>query len=190
MSNEVYLAHYGTKGMKWGRRRYQNKDGSLTRLGKMRYGIGGYADDIWQNKKTPIGKLVDLHTGENIVRGTMRYARAGKEGRQQKAESHLKKVEALRGYAQDEYNKNTSVVGKVIDSATGYNKLRASQRYKYSSDADRAERAKQFADDRKAMYEKKSNKKKKKKDKKQRRAKRTADHINKHSSKTLKELND
>lgn len=31
------LAHWGTKGMKWGVRRYQNKDGSLTPAGKKRY---------------------------------------------------------------------------------------------------------------------------------------------------------
>lgn len=31
------LAHYGTKGMRWGVRRYQNKDGSLTPAGKKRY---------------------------------------------------------------------------------------------------------------------------------------------------------
>lgn len=30
------LQHYGVKGMKWGRRRYQNKDGSLTEAGKKR----------------------------------------------------------------------------------------------------------------------------------------------------------
>ena len=28
------LMHYGVKGMHWGIRRYQNKDGSLTPLGK------------------------------------------------------------------------------------------------------------------------------------------------------------
>lgn len=33
-----YLAHYGIKGMKWGVRRFQNADGSLTAAGKKRYG--------------------------------------------------------------------------------------------------------------------------------------------------------
>lgn len=31
------LAHWGIKGMKWGVRRYQNQDGSLTPAGKKRY---------------------------------------------------------------------------------------------------------------------------------------------------------
>lgn len=31
------LYHHGTKGMRWGIRRYQNKDGSLTPAGKKRY---------------------------------------------------------------------------------------------------------------------------------------------------------
>lgn len=35
MNNEIY--HYGIKGMKWGIRRYQNKDGSYTTLGLKRY---------------------------------------------------------------------------------------------------------------------------------------------------------
>lgn len=35
-----YVAHAGVKGMKWGQRQYQNKDGSLTPLGRAHYGIG------------------------------------------------------------------------------------------------------------------------------------------------------
>lgn len=33
--NELY--HHGIKGQKWGIRRYQNEDGSLTAAGKKRY---------------------------------------------------------------------------------------------------------------------------------------------------------
>lgn len=36
MEYNNYLCHHGIKGMKWGVRRYQNKDGSLTAAGKKR----------------------------------------------------------------------------------------------------------------------------------------------------------
>ena len=35
--NSDYVEHHGVKGMHWGIRRYQNKDGSLTYAGKMHY---------------------------------------------------------------------------------------------------------------------------------------------------------
>lgn len=34
------LVHWGTEGMRWGERRYQNYDGSLTEEGRRHYGIG------------------------------------------------------------------------------------------------------------------------------------------------------
>ena len=36
-SDELY--HYGVKGQKWGIRRYQNPNGTLTEEGKIRYGV-------------------------------------------------------------------------------------------------------------------------------------------------------
>ena len=36
--NELW--HYGIKGQKWNRRRFQNEDGSLTQAGRSRYGVG------------------------------------------------------------------------------------------------------------------------------------------------------
>jgi hypothetical protein len=35
--SQVYLAHHGILGQKWGVRRYQNPNGSLTDAGKKRY---------------------------------------------------------------------------------------------------------------------------------------------------------
>lgn len=51
-----YLCHHGVKGQKWGVRRYQNKDGSLTPAGKRHYYVGeGRIDstmDVLRNRKT------------------------------------------------------------------------------------------------------------------------------------------
>lgn len=40
LDEKDYLAHHGTKGQRWGLRRYQNQDGSLTEEGRRRYGVG------------------------------------------------------------------------------------------------------------------------------------------------------
>ena len=45
------LLHSGVKGMKWGQRLYQNKDGSLTALGKQRYGTKGNYEKVQAAKR-------------------------------------------------------------------------------------------------------------------------------------------
>ena len=39
-SETKYIAHHGTEGMHWGKRKYQYEDGSLTPLGRIHYGVG------------------------------------------------------------------------------------------------------------------------------------------------------
>ena len=52
--NELY--HHGTKGQKWGIRRYQNPDGSLTPAGKKRYGTKANFEKVQKAKLVAKGK--------------------------------------------------------------------------------------------------------------------------------------
>ena len=48
--SEEYLSHHGIKGMRWGIRRFQNEDGTLTAEGKNRYDREGI---VSRQKNTP-----------------------------------------------------------------------------------------------------------------------------------------
>lgn len=75
MSDTIY--HFGIKGMKWGIRRYQNKDGSLTAAGKTRY-----SEDY---KRAHSGKSVkemsdsELRTVNNRLQMERQYAQMTKK---------------------------------------------------------------------------------------------------------------
>ena len=70
------LKHWGIKGMKWGVRRYQNKDGSLTPAGKKRYSDGSTSSSSTskssqtsqQPKKKTVSEMSDQELRDTVNR--------------------------------------------------------------------------------------------------------------------------
>ena len=65
--DENYLEHYGIQGQKWGVRRFQNEDGSLTEEGKKRY--NEYSQKL-ANMSTSNAELEDL-TRKYVLRNAL-----------------------------------------------------------------------------------------------------------------------
>lgn len=77
-----YLIHHGIKGQKWGVRRYQNPDGSLTEEGRSRYRVTD------ATKKTYSDKMNKLYE---------------KEHRTEKEEKTLRSLENGKRYVEDNF---------------------------------------------------------------------------------------
>lgn len=93
------LCHYGTKGMKWGIRLYQRKDGTLTNLGKMRYNRElekvRKEEQILKNKQATKAKLDKLEARKaKLNAGKEALDPEGVEARKKKAEAAVAKKEA------------------------------------------------------------------------------------------------
>lgn len=67
MEYTPYLVHYGVKGMKWGVRRYQNKDGTLTAAGKKRNASSSKSSDADKEKRRSTAKKVAATTAAVVT---------------------------------------------------------------------------------------------------------------------------
>ena len=98
-----YLMHHGILGMKWGRRRYQNPDGTLTAEGRARYGSGtspepkARGEKVKKAAKTAAAVVGGVGTGVAAgVAGAKAYKRHQAETRTAKQRSWMKKDDASK----------------------------------------------------------------------------------------------
>ena len=105
------ICHHGVLGMKWGVRRYQNKDGSLTAAGKKRYytnydwsaksltkkGKKALQDKTGAWKDTPAGRVAKAYDEAKDAEDRRKHEEFLKEYRetQKRAEQYLKEVDFL-----------------------------------------------------------------------------------------------
>jgi hypothetical protein len=86
---DSFLEHSGVKNMKWGQRRYQNPDGSLTALGRIHYGIGQRRAAKAAAKKTKVMQSGDIKT-------VLKYRKKLTDEEFDTAMNRVAKTEALR----------------------------------------------------------------------------------------------
>lgn len=90
MTNGAYLAHHGIKGQKWGQRKYQNADGSLTALGRVRYGVGTAKNAIRKKFKptnVELNAQIRKQKSKNLNKQKRRQLRDLKKGIDEDASS-------------------------------------------------------------------------------------------------------
>lgn len=107
MKVEYELSHHGIKGMKWGVRRFQNEDGSLTNAGRTRYSDG---EEASARRKSTVKKVA---IGTAGVAGIVLTAYLVKKHGAKKAAELTTKAETGKAVA-EKLLASTSVASKPV----------------------------------------------------------------------------
>ena len=81
------LWHHGIMGMKWGIRRYQNPDGSLTTAGKIRYGNKNRLEASLNKKAAKLQRKYNDLTGKSIRQNNAAKDKTKEEARKKDSKS-------------------------------------------------------------------------------------------------------
>lgn len=122
--NDDYLAHHGIDGMKWGIRRFQNPDGTLTAAGRERYRKNALEKLDTRTRKILNNPFHLNQLGERRQKKLEeKSAKAKSEGNEKRAAKLTKKAEA-QAAANDNRNAwdKRQSTGKLA-TATGYRTL-------------------------------------------------------------------
>lgn len=113
-----YISHFGVKGMTWGIRRYQNRDGSLTPEGRKRYGQSEDSEKVRELRKKPVSAMSNQEL-ETVIR-RMNLERQYRDLKSSEINSGKKKAKEVLDYANTVsqfYNLYNSPMGKATKSA-------------------------------------------------------------------------
>lgn len=98
MEDELY--HFGVKGMKWGVRRYQNEDGSLTSLGKKRDKM--LSDQKTAKKHSTTSNMVKAEYSRREFEDAKTRLKLENQKKKSKRQQDLEKKYIDQGFAKDE----------------------------------------------------------------------------------------